>query len=105
MLVRGVCYIIGVTSLESQQRVYVQLSHGHDGMGLRRFTEEVATAARLSSAALAHTVLARVSYKAQLFRGAVGHESHVFLAWFQQAWRTVLKRMCVNSSWSSGRRT
>ena len=46
--VRGMCDIIGVTSLTDQQRVQVQLPQRHGGMGLRRFSEDVATAARLS---------------------------------------------------------
>ena len=49
-LVRGMCDVIGVTSLTDQQlprfeRAQVQLPHRHSGMGLRRFSEDVATAA------------------------------------------------------------
>ena len=49
------CHLIGVTSLTDQQRV--QVPHRHGGMGLRHVCEDVATAARLSSAALAHAAL------------------------------------------------
>ena len=54
-LVRGMCDIIGIKSLTDQQRVQV---HQHGGMGLRRFSEDVATGVRQSSAALAYAALA-----------------------------------------------
>ena len=88
-LVRGMCDIIGVTSLTDQQRVQVPLPHRHGGMGLRRFSEDVATAARLSSAALAHAALAGGFDKALPFRGAMGLEAHLSLARLQEAWPTV----------------
>ena len=88
-LVRGMCDIISVTNLMDQQRVQVQLPHRHGGMGLRRFSEDVATAARLSSAALAHAALAGGSDKAVPFRGAMGLEAHSSLARLQEAWHTV----------------
>ena len=47
----------------------------HDGMGLRRFSEDVATAARLSSAALAHAALVGGCDKALPVRGAMGLEA------------------------------
>ena len=72
-----------------QQKVQVQLPHRHGGMGLRRFSEDVATAARLSSAALAHAVLAVGSDKVLPFRGAMGLEAHGSLARLQEAWPTV----------------
>ena len=59
------------------------------GMGLRRFSEDVATAARLSSAALAHAALAGGCDKALPFRGAMGLEVHSSLARLQEAWPTV----------------
>ena len=86
---RGMCDIIGVTSVTDQQRVQVQLLHRHGGMGLRRFSEDVATAARLSSAALAHAALAGGCNKALPFRGAMGLEAHSSLARLQEAWPTV----------------
>ena len=46
-LVRGMCDIIGVTSLTDQQRVQVHLPHWRRGKGLRHFSKGVATAARL----------------------------------------------------------
>ena len=83
-LVRGMCDIIGVTSLTDQQRVQVQLPHRHGGMGMRHFSEDVATAARLSSAALAGGC-----NKPLPFRGAMGLEAHSSLARLQEAWPTV----------------
>ena len=88
-LVRGMCDIIDVTSLTYQQRVQVQLPHRHGGMGLRLFSEDVATAARLSSAALTHAALAGGSDKALLFRGTMGLEAQSFLGRLQEAWPTV----------------
>ena len=75
-LVRGNCDFVGVTSLTDQERVQVQLPHQHGGMGLRSFNEDVATAARLSSAALAHAALAEGCDKALPFRGAMGLEAY-----------------------------
>ena len=88
-LVRGMCDIIDVASLMDQQRVQVQLPHRHGGMGLRRFSKGVATAARLSSAALAHAALAGGCDKALPFTGAMGLEAHSSLARLQEAWPTV----------------
>ena len=91
-LVGGICDIIGITSLTYQQQVQVQLPHRHGGMELRRFSEDVTTAARLSSAALAHTVLAGGSDKALPFRGARGLQAHASLERLQvahRAWPTV----------------
>ena len=59
------------------------------GMSLRRFSEDVATAARLSSAAFAHAALAGGCDKALPFRGAMGLEAHSSLARRQEAWPTV----------------
>ena len=67
----------------------VQLPHRHGGMGLRRFSEDVATTARLSSAALAHAALAGGSDKALPFQGAMGLEADSSLARLQEAWPTV----------------
>ena len=89
VLVRGICDIIGVTSLTDKQRVQVQLPHRHGGMGLRCFNKDVATAARLWSAALAHTALAGGSGRALPFRGAVGLKANASLARLQEAWPTV----------------
>ena len=89
-LVGGICDVIGITSLTYQQQV--QLPHRHGGMGLRRFSEDVTTAARLSSAALAHTVLAGGSDKALPFRGARKLKAHATLERLQvahRAWPTV----------------
>ena len=58
-------------------------------MGLRRFSYDVATAAHLSSAALAHAALAGEHGKALRFRGAMGLEAHASLARLQEAWPTV----------------
>ena len=66
----------------------VQLPHRHGGMSLQRFSEDVATAARLS-AAVAHAALAGGSDKALPFRGAMGLEAHSSLARLQEAWPTV----------------
>ena len=84
-LVRGMCDIIGVTSLTDQQRVQVQLPHRHGGMGLRRFSEDVMTA----GAALAHAALAGVPDKAVPYRGAMGLEPHSCLAPLHEAWPTM----------------
>ena len=43
--------------LTASQREQAVLPHRHGGMGLRRFNEDVATAARLSSTALACAAL------------------------------------------------
>ena len=67
----------------------MQLPQRHGGMGLRRFSEDVATAACLSSAALAHAALAEGSDKALPFGGATGLEAHSSLARLQEAWPTV----------------
>ena len=67
----------------------VQLPHRHGGMGFRRLSGDVATASRLSSAALAHAALVVGSDKALLFRGAMGLEAHASLARLQEAWPTV----------------
>ena len=83
------CDIIGETSLTNQQRVQMQLPHRHSGMGLPRFSEDVATTARQSSAAPAYAALAGGSDKALPFRGAMGLEAHSSLAKLQEAWRTV----------------
>ena len=88
-LVRGMCDIIDVTSLTDQQRVQLQLLHRHGGTGLRRFSEDVATVACLTSAALAHEALARGCDKALPFGGAMGLEAHSSLAWLHEAWPTV----------------
>ena len=58
-------------------------------MGLRRFSEVFATAARLSSAALAHASLTRGSDKALRCRGATGLEANSSLGRLQEAWPTV----------------
>ena len=58
-------------------------------MGLQHFSEDVATAARVPSAALAHAALAGGSEKALSFRGAMVVEAHGSLARLQEAWRTV----------------
>ena len=84
-LIRGMCDIIGVTSLTDQQRVQVQLPHRHGGMGLRSFSEDVMTA----GAALAHAALAGGSDKAVPYRGAMGLEAHSSLAQLQEAWPTM----------------
>ena len=59
-------------------------------VGLRRFSEDVATAARPSSAALAlaHAALAGGSDKALPVSGAMGFAAHVSLAWLKEAWPT-----------------
>ena len=56
---------------------------------MQRFSEDVATAASLSSAALAHAVLAGGLDKALPVRGAMGLEAHSSLARLQKAWPTV----------------
>ena len=58
-------------------------------MGSRRFSEDVATSARLSSTALAHATLAKGSDNALPFRGAMGLKAHASLARLQEAWPTV----------------
>ena len=89
-LVRGMYGIIGVTSHTDQQRVQVLLPHRHGGRELRRFSEDVATAARLSSTSLAHTALVGDSDQALPLRGAMQRErSHASLFRLQQAWRTM----------------
>ena len=70
-------------------KVQVQLPHRLGGMGLRRLSKDAATAARLSSAALAHAALAGGSDKALPFRCAMGLEAHSSLARLQEAWPTV----------------
>ena len=102
-LVRGMCDIIGVTSLTDQQRAQAQLPHRYGGMGWRRFSEDVATAARLSSAALAHAALAGGCDKALPFRGAMGLEAHSSLARLQEAWPTVKASPTGRTTRQSGR--
>ena len=57
-------------------------------MGLRRFSDDLATAARPSSTAFAHAALAGGSDKPLPFRGAMGLEAHSSLARLQEAWPT-----------------
>ena len=83
------CDIIGVPSLTGRQRVHVQLPHRHGGMGLRRFSEDVATASRLSSVALGQAAQAEGSDKALPLKGAMGLEAHSSVARLQEAWPTV----------------
>ena len=53
VLMHWMCDIVGLPELTALQREQAVLPHRHGGMGLRRFNEHLATAARLSSAALA----------------------------------------------------
>ena len=52
-LVQGICDIVGLPQLTALQREQAVLPHRHGGIDLRLFNEYVATAAWLSSAALA----------------------------------------------------
>ena len=51
------CGIVSLPQLTALQREQAVLPHRHGGMGLLRLNEDVATAARLSSAALAFAAL------------------------------------------------
>ena len=58
-------------------------------MELRRFSEDMATAACLPSAARAHAALAGGSDKELEIRSAIGLEAQTSLARLQEAWPTV----------------
>ena len=48
VLLQGMCDIVGLPKLTALQREQAVLPHMHGGMGLRRFSEDLATAARLA---------------------------------------------------------
>ena len=74
-LQQRICDIVGVPQLTARQREQAVLPPRHGGMGVRCFSKDVATAARLSpsSAALACAATANgsLSGKGNSFRGAV----------------------------------
>jgi len=70
VLLQGMCDIVGLPEFTALQRQQAVLPHMHGGTRLRRFSEDVAAAARLSSAALACAVLADSCGKGNPFRGA-----------------------------------
>lgn len=55
-------------------------------MGLRRFNEDVVTAARLSSAALAGAALADGAGKVDSFRGATEHDARATVQSVRRSW-------------------
>ena len=65
------------------------LPHRHGGMGLRRFNEDVATAAWLSSAALACAALADGRGKGKPFRGAAELDARAALESLRRSWPSV----------------
>eukprot|EP00892_Ulva_mutabilis_P012837 jgi/Ulvmu1/9926/UM058_0009.1 len=71
-LLKGLGDILDVTSLTDAQCLQALLPHRHGGMGLRRFTQPIADAVRLSSAALAHAALAEGTDRGLPFRGDAG---------------------------------
>ena len=68
------------------QQVQVHLPHKHGGMGLRHFNEDVGTAARLSSAALAYAALTDGNERALPFRGLAEVEARMSLNKLREAW-------------------
>ena len=69
VLLQGMCDIVGLPQITALQREQAVLPHRRGGMDLRRFNEDVATAARLSSTALACAALADGRGKGDPFRG------------------------------------
>ena len=86
---QGMCDIVGLPQLTALQREQAVLPHRHGGMGLRRFNEDVATAARLSSAALACAALADGGGKGDPFRGAAELDARAAFESLRRSWPTV----------------
>ena len=70
VVLQGMCDIVGLPQFTALQRDEAVLPQSYGGMGLRLFNEDVATAARLSSAALACAAVADGGGKGDAFRGA-----------------------------------
>ena len=81
--------IIGVSKLTEMQKEQVHLPHRHRGMGLRLFNGDVGTAARLSSAALAHAALTDGNERALPFRGMAEEEARGSLSKLREAWPSI----------------
>ena len=89
VLLQGMCDIVGLPHLTALQREQAVLPHRHGGMGLRRFNEDVATAAWLSPAALACAALADGRGKGDPFRGAVEIDARAAVESLRRSWPSV----------------
>ena len=89
VLLQGMCDIVVLPQLTALQREQAVLPHRHGGMGLRRFNEDVATAVRLSSAALACAALANGGGKGDPFRGAAELDARVAVESLRRSWPSV----------------
>jgi hypothetical protein len=83
---RGLCSIIGVSDLTPAQAEQAILPHRHGGMGLRHYCEDVADAARMSSAALAQCALADGVERGLPFRGCAAVEMQQVLDRLRLTW-------------------
>ena len=86
VLLQQMCDMVGLPQLTALQGEQQVLPHRHRGMGLRRFNEDVATAARLSSAALAFTALADGGGKGDPFRGAAELDTRAAVESLRRSW-------------------
>ena len=86
VLLQGMCDIVGLPQLTALQRDQSVLPHRHGGIGLRRFNEDVATSARLSSAALACAALADGGGKGDPFRGAAELDARAAVESLRRSW-------------------
>ena len=89
VLLQGMFAIVGLPQLTALQRDLAVLPRRHGGMGLRRFDEDVATAARLSSAALACAALADGGGKGDPFRGAAELDARAAVERLRWSWPSV----------------
>ena len=89
VLLQGMGDRVGLPQLTALQREQAALPHRHGGMGLRRFNEDVATTAWLSSAALACAALADGVGKGDPVRGAAELNACVAVESLHRTWPPV----------------
>eukprot|EP00892_Ulva_mutabilis_P011450 jgi/Ulvmu1/8678/UM047_0016.1 len=87
--IHAMCRIIETQQLTDIQREQALIPHRHGGMGLRHYTADVADAARLASAAVAHAVLADGIDGGKPFRGDAAIQHQARLARLRKAWLAV----------------
>ena len=88
-LVQGMCDIVGLPQLTALQREQAALPHRHVCMGLRRLNEDVAAAARLSSAALTCAALPDSAGQGDPFRGAAELDVRTAVESLRWSWLSV----------------
>ena len=89
VLLQGMCDIVGLPQLTALQREQAVLPHRHGGMGLWRCNEDVATAARLSPAALACAALADGRGKDDPYRRAAELNVRAAVESLRRSWPSV----------------